>query len=162
MARHGVRATFFVLGENVARHPDFLRRIVAEGHGVGIHGYHHVPFVLLSWKGVGEEIARTRAAIRASLSTGRRSRLAATAARLQDADAALVARHAGCRLVAWTVNARDYRCSDLEVIAQTVLNGLRPGAIVLLHDGPQNMATVEALSGILDGLRESGYGCVSL
>ena len=89
LARHGARATFFVLGENAARHPDLVRRIVTEGHALGIHGFYHAPFVLLSWKRVGEEIARTRAAIAQACPAVQRLRPAAPAARVQDTDAAL-------------------------------------------------------------------------
>ena len=66
LAHDRIQATFFVLGENVRRHPELLRRIVAEGHSVGLHGDTHTPFVLHSQRRVGEEISRTRAAIRAA------------------------------------------------------------------------------------------------
>lgn len=43
LKRHDVRATFFVVGQNVERYPDRVRRIIDEGHEVGVHGYTHTP-----------------------------------------------------------------------------------------------------------------------
>ena len=162
LARHGVRATFFVLGESVARHPDLMRRIIAEGHAVGIHGDHHTPFVLLSWKRVGEEIARTRAAIRQACPKAGESLWLRPPHGFKTLTLPWRARRAGCRLVAWTVNARDYQARDARAIAQNVLGAVQPGAIVLLHDGPVSQPTVAALPHVLDCLRERGYRCVLL
>ena len=162
LARHGVRATFFVLGENVARHPELLRRIVAEGHGVGIHAYHHTPFVLLSWKRVGQEIVRTRAAVRRACPQDEGGVWLRPPHGFKTLTLPWVAHRAGCRLVAWSVNAHDYRVRDPAEIAQTVLDRAFPGAIILLHDGPSNRATVAALPPLLEGLQGRGCRCVLL
>ena len=151
-----------MLGENAARHPDLLRRIVAEGHAIGIHGYHHAPFVLLSWKRVGEEIARTRAAIRQACPQAGGCPWLRPPHGFKTLTLPWLARRAGCRLVAWNVNARDYQARDAAAIAQNVLRAVEAGAIILLHDGRENQATVAALPLILDGLQERGYRCVSL
>ena len=61
--RANAHAVFFVLGEAVDHSPSLVRRIVDEGHQIGIHGYYHRPFVLLSQGGIQAEVADTRAAI---------------------------------------------------------------------------------------------------
>src|SRR5439155_405613 len=48
LARHGARATFFVLGRHVRQHPHLVRRAVEEGHEVGLHGHAHLPLFFLS------------------------------------------------------------------------------------------------------------------
>ena len=60
---HGVKATFFVLGEAVDRSPELLRQIVAEGHALGLHAHRHRPFVGQSLGSIKSEIGRTREAI---------------------------------------------------------------------------------------------------
>ena len=63
LREHGVKATFFVLGEAVDESPGLLRQVVAEGHAIGIHAYRHRAFVGRSLGGIRGEIARTREAI---------------------------------------------------------------------------------------------------
>jgi len=65
-------------------------------------------------------------------------------------------------LAGWSIDAQDYVESELERVAQNILSRLRPGAIILLHDGPGNAATVAALPAILQGLKEQGWQPVLL
>ncbi len=162
LAHHGARATFFVLGENVRRHPELLRRIVAEGHAVGLHGDTHTPFVLPPARRVGEEIARTREAIRAACPAAGEPVWLRPPHGFKSLTLPVSARRNRCRLVAWSLNPRDYRPSDAQTLASAVLARLRPGVIVLLHDGAANGPTAAALPRILDGLSAAGYGCVTL
>ena len=56
----GVRATFFVIGEKVERHPEIVRRMVAEGHGVGNHSFHHNDPQSTSARQLMDEVHRTK------------------------------------------------------------------------------------------------------
>ncbi len=67
LRRHGVRATFFILGDVAARHPDLVRRIADEGHEIASHGYSHTPLWNLDPEGFRRELRDFRAAIRAAL-----------------------------------------------------------------------------------------------
>ena len=157
-----VRANFFVLGEAVDRHHDLLRRIVAEGHAVGVHAYRHQPFVLLPAGEIAREIEETQAAI------GRACPAAVLSAWLRpphgfkSPGVLWAVRRAGCCPAAWSLDARDYREADPARLAGRVLDAVRPGAIILLHDGPGGLSTPEALPLILSGLRERGLACVVL
>jgi peptidoglycan/xylan/chitin deacetylase (PgdA/CDA1 family) len=62
-ARHGVRATFFILGEVVGHYPELVREIAAAGHEIGSHGFHHVDIDLLGPDGFARELAAGRDAI---------------------------------------------------------------------------------------------------
>ena len=64
LARHGMRATFFVVGERAERHPELVARILAEGHETGSHSWDHPSLPELSPAAVAEQIARTRAVLR--------------------------------------------------------------------------------------------------
>jgi peptidoglycan/xylan/chitin deacetylase (PgdA/CDA1 family) len=63
LARHGARATFFTLAQNVRRHPDMIRRMVAEGHEVAIHGELHLPLLMLPPGLIRREIRRSADAV---------------------------------------------------------------------------------------------------
>jgi polysaccharide deacetylase family protein (PEP-CTERM system associated) len=67
LRRHGARATFFVLGDVAARHPELLRRIAADGHEIGCHGMTHAPLWKLDPEAFRAELRAYRAAVRAAL-----------------------------------------------------------------------------------------------
>lgn len=67
LARHGVRSTFFVLGEVIRDHPDLVRRMVAEGHEIGCHGMHHQPLWFTNREAFREELRQFRAIVREQL-----------------------------------------------------------------------------------------------
>ena len=157
-----VSATFFVLGEAVESHPDLLKRIVAEGHSLGIHAYRHRPFVLLSDRVIQEEICRTREIIRRLCPEAELTPWLRPPHGFKTLSLFRTARRNGCRLAAWSLDCRDYCEQNAERIARQVLDHLKPGAIILLHDGPANAATVEALPFILSGMAADKWQCVLL
>jgi polysaccharide deacetylase family protein (PEP-CTERM system associated) len=67
LRRHGVRATFFVLGEVIRDHPDLIRHMVAEGHEIGCHGMHHRPLWESNPQAFREELREFRAIAREHL-----------------------------------------------------------------------------------------------
>lgn len=67
LARHRVKATFFMLGEVAERHPDLVRRIVEAGHELGCHGMTHLPLWRLTPEAFRQELRDFRAVIRAAL-----------------------------------------------------------------------------------------------
>ncbi len=67
LRRHGVRSTFFVLGEVIRDHPDLIRRMVAEGHEIGCHGMHHRPLWSSSPDAFRDELRQFRAIAREHL-----------------------------------------------------------------------------------------------
>jgi len=158
----GVRATFFVLGEAVDRHPDLLRRVVAEGHAVGVHAYRHRPFVLLPLGEVAREIEETQEAVWRVCPGTELSSWLRPPHGFKSPGVLWAVRRSGCRLAAWGLDVRDYREADPARLAARVLGTVRPGAIILLHDGPGSSVTADALPGLLRGLRERGLACVAL
>ena len=162
LAPFGVHATFFVLGEAVERSPELLRRIVAEGHSVGLHGHRHRAFVLLSGRNIREEIGRAREAVRRACSEAAISPWLRPPHGFKSPGVLWAVGQAGFHLAGWSVDGRDYRETDPERLARNVLDALRPGAVVLLHDGPRSAATVSALPAILQGLRDQEWQPVLL
>lgn len=159
---HGVQATFFVLGEAVQKHPGLLRRIVAEGHGVGLHGFHHRTLTLASWPQVRREIQIAAQTVSHACPEMQSPVWFRPPHGFKNLALPWLVRSCGCRLVTWTLNPRDYHSQTPAQIAETTLTGLRPGAIVLLHDGSANMRTAEALPQILAGIAQAGFRCILL
>lgn len=162
LRQYGMKATFFVLGEAVERHPEALRRIIAEGHAVGIHGYRHRPFPLRGSREIEDEIQRTRDVVAQICPKAPVPDWLRPPHGFKSLRTLWAAHRSGCRLVTWGVDARDYHEQCPERITRNVLNGLRPGAIALLHDGEENAATIAALPLILPQMQARGYRSVTL
>lgn len=139
LARHDVRATFFVLGEHAFRHQGLVRTMADAGHELAVHGWDHQCVVRTRPAALREEIART-AGLLGDL-TGAPVRwyrppygVLSTAA-LRAADAA------GLRTVLWSAWGRDWeRRATPARIVRTVESALRPGGTVLLHDTDRQSA----------------------
>lgn len=159
---HEVVGTFFVLGEAAERTPELVRRMAAEGHTIGIHAYRHQPFVLMSRGQIAEEIRETREFVVRACPEALLSDWLRPPHGFKSPGALLAVQRAGCRWATWDVDGRDYRELDPQRIAKNVLDNLRPGAIILLHDGPDNAATVQSLPLILVGACARSYQFVAL
>ena len=162
LRRAHVRAVFFVLGEAADRHPALLCQIMAEGHQIGIHGYRHRPFVRLSSHTLQTEVEQTRAAIFRACPDAAPVDWVRPPHGFKSLRLLWLARRERWRLAAWSLDSRDYREADAGRVAGIVRRGLRPGAIVLLHDGPAQAVTAEALPLILEELRTQGYRAAPL
>jgi peptidoglycan-N-acetylglucosamine deacetylase len=151
----GVEATFFVTGQMTAARPDIVRRASAEGHRIGNHSWSHPRLTTLDRAQVESQLRRTNEVI--GRATGHspsewRPPYGATDARVEAA-----ARDVGLdSMVLWTVDPRDWADPPATTIRDRVLQQVRPGSIVLLHDGT-GRHTPAALPLILDGLAERGY-----
>lgn len=149
-----IPATFFVLGEAVTHHPNILRRIVADGHSVGIHAYTHASFVLQHRPAILDEVERTKSAILSACPDANLVPWVRPPHGFKSLTLAWTLRRAGYGLAAWSVNSRDYRECDPALIAAHALTKAQAGAIILLHDGLANTATAAALPVLLRGLAE--------
>ncbi len=159
---NNARATFFVLGEAVDRHPDLLRRIVAEGHTVGIHAYTHQPLVLQNRRAVFEEVRRTEAAMRRACPDAELIAWVRPPHGFKSLTLLRTLHRAGYGLAAWSLNSRDYQKLDPAQITARVLKDAKAGTIVLLHDGPDNAATAAALPPLLCALAARGLDAAPL
>lgn len=129
LARHGMKATFFLVGERAARHPELVARIAAEGHEIGNHSWDHPALPMLSSDAVREQIRRARAALAPHGAALMRPPYGAQTLRTL-----WLVRRLGYRVVTWSINGGDWRADDAETLARRLLAGAAPGAIALLHD----------------------------
>lgn len=128
LARYGARATFFLIGKRAAKHPELVARILAEGHAIGNHSWDHPALSRLSFAGVGDQLRRAAAAIDRPLALMR------PPYGDQSLASHLAARRLGYAVITWSLVGADWAQDDGGVIAGRILEGLHPGAIVLLHD----------------------------
>jgi peptidoglycan-N-acetylglucosamine deacetylase len=156
LARHRAQATFFVVGRNAAAHPELVRQAWAAGHGVGNHTWTHRRLTRLGAGALEAEVGATSAAIQRA--TGAPVRCLRPPYATVDAASAERARALGLRLVMWDLDTGDWRRPGAEVIAGRVLDRVRSGDVVLLHDGGGDRSqTVAALRRVLASLSARGF-----
>jgi peptidoglycan/xylan/chitin deacetylase (PgdA/CDA1 family) len=165
LARFGDRATFFTVAGNAGRRPDLLRRMVAEGHEVALHGDLHWPLPLLPPGLIRRELERSAAAV--SRATGLRARHYRPPFGFMLPSQARFVAGLGYRSVLGDVYPEDPHRPGTERIVQRVLARLQPGSIVILHDGsplgePDRSQTVAALDMILRSSHARGWRSVTV
>jgi peptidoglycan/xylan/chitin deacetylase (PgdA/CDA1 family) len=161
----GARATFFVLGEQMARHGGLVEAIVSDGHEVGVHGYTHLRHDKASEARSLEDIQAGARAVAAVAGTpqwfrppfGRPSRGAAEAAAAN-----------GLSIVYWSAWGLDWETRTSHEIACTAAEQLADGGILLLHDTARYnrrssaAPTAAAIPDIIDNMRARGIEPVTL
>jgi peptidoglycan/xylan/chitin deacetylase (PgdA/CDA1 family) len=134
LERYGVRATFFVIGARAERYPELCREIVRRGHAIENHSQRHRHnFALLGLKGITKELQAAQETLTAL--TGQRPRFFRAPAGFRNPFLDPVLTRLGLQLVSWSVRGFDTRVSNADKVTNTLVAGLRPGAILLLHDG---------------------------
>jgi peptidoglycan/xylan/chitin deacetylase (PgdA/CDA1 family) len=164
LRRRHVQATFFVIGYLADRFPELVARERAAGMAVGNHTYNHPqvpPFGELPRELVQVQIALGAQSIRRA---GATAQLMRPPGGSYSPDTVQIARNLGERLVLWSVDPADWRPGTTPgQIAQRVLGAVRPGSIVILHDGGgDRSATVAALPRIIKGIRRRGLRLVAI
>ncbi|MBC8136675.1 MAG: polysaccharide deacetylase family protein [Fibrella sp.] len=155
LAAENARATFFVVGERATRYPQLVRRMVQEGHTVGVHGLHHRTMVLQTEKEIehdlGEAVKRIEGAAGQMLT---RPILLRPPYGFKTRTLARTAQRLGFIIVAWSLDPRDYDPIDAATLTAKLAARLVLGDIVLLHERPKLPVAIDALPGILAYCRE--------
>ncbi|MGL3210395.1 chitooligosaccharide deacetylase NodB [Bradyrhizobium sp. BR 1433] len=168
LAEHNAPATFFVIGVYAGDQPQLIRRIVADGHEVANHTMSHPDLSECEPAEVRHEILAASDAIRSACpGASLRHMRAPYGAWTQEV--LKTSAMAGLAAVHWSVDPRDWSRPGADTIVDTVMASVRPGAIVLLHDGcppgeqqrdhpkgPREQ-TVKALSRLIPAMRGRGF-----
>jgi peptidoglycan/xylan/chitin deacetylase (PgdA/CDA1 family) len=164
--RCGVRATFFMLGEQVVRHAALAREVAERGHDVALHGSRHLRHDRIAADEVGADIALGLRQVEEAV--GVRPRWFRPAyGKASPATADACAEH-GLRLVYWSTWGLDWERLPAERIARRVCRELDDGAVVLLHDSaryarrPSAVETAGAIPIIADTARRRGLSLIPL
>lgn len=165
LEQHGVRGTFFEVGKAVVERPDVTQELVNRGHVVGDHSYFHGAFSYLDPR--YPELAKTQDAFRDK--AGICPALFRPPHGTHTPFMSRVVADRGMTLVTWDVSASDWIETDPARLAANILKKVKPGSVILLHDGSDGnigaadrTVLLEALPDILDGLRAKGLHPVTL
>lgn len=132
--RHAARATFFCIGKQAERYPDLCREIVRRGHAVENHSQQHRHhFSLMGPRGLMHELQTAQATL--TRIAGQRPLFFRAPAGLRNPFLDPVLERLGLRLASWSARGFDTRINNPEQVKNSLLRGLRAGAILLLHDG---------------------------
>lgn len=149
-------ATFFVLGSRAADCPDLLQRMVLEGNEIGNHTFSHKQLTTLSKANIETEITATQEAIHDVTNTypgvirppyGSKNEAVMDCAQ-------------GIKVVTWTIDTEDWRLKNTEKIVNHVVNTVKDGDIILMHDLYPSSA--EAAIILIPKLQEMGYQLVTV
>jgi peptidoglycan/xylan/chitin deacetylase (PgdA/CDA1 family) len=167
LAERRATATFFVLAEPAAQHPDIIRRIVVEGHEVALHGPNHRALTDMSDREALDGIRRSRATVEDI--AGVPVRLYRPPYGSHTLRQAWGIRRLGLELIIWSGDALDWLHDTEAAVAKRAIAGIFPGAILLLHDAradPERLGPGErlpefdradVLRRVLGAIDERGY-----
>jgi peptidoglycan/xylan/chitin deacetylase (PgdA/CDA1 family) len=159
LAAHGVKATFFVIGEKAAQHPQLIRRMADEGHAVGGHTWSHREIVGVTSAELADDLGRCRALLAAA--GGVDSNLFRPPRGKVDAASVRRVLALGYCLVHWSRTYSDYQRDGVApLLARFRAAPPQARDIVLLHD--HNQYTIDALATLLPQWRAAALPCVLL
>ncbi|MGI6677794.1 MAG: LysM peptidoglycan-binding domain-containing protein [Dehalobacterium sp.] len=153
LAQNNVRATFFLSGIWLENYPQLARDIASAGHEIGNHSYTHPHLPQLTVNEVTDQILRTGTIIRTV--TGRIPYLFRPPFGEYTQMILNVIANLGYLTIMWTVDSLDWQNPGVEAIANRVVNNIKPGAIVLMHQAAAQ--TPQALPAIIARLQDQGY-----
>lgn len=161
-----VSATFFLIGQNVEKHPELVKRIAAEGHQLGNHTYHHMDLLKADRKLIADEVDRTNQAITAA--SGITPHLVRPPHGFRDPVVMEMMAERNLKVVEWSVMSRDWLNPGVDTIVERTISKVKNGSIILLHDGDGIAAqdsraqTIEATRRIIQILSAQGYKFVTV
>ena len=166
LAKHDVKATFFMIGNRIEKHPETVNRVIAEGHHIGNHTYSHPVLGFLPPFYVQRQIERTDDLLQQhgiSKDSLFRAPMLTRFLPVASVLAKLDRTHISCNVWSW-----DWTTQNPDKITKTVLKKTRPGSIIVLHDGiagnenANRSGTIEATDKIITALKHDGYQFVRL
>ena len=162
LKEYGIRATFFIVGENAALYPDEVKRIAAEGHEIGNHTYTHADLKRIEGAALMRELSDTENIIYEL--TGRRPSVFRPPEGRCNETVVGCANELGYATVLWTVDPRDWASPPSGEVAAEIVKNAKCGSVILCHDynSSKRSPTPEALRAVIPQLIEKGYSFVTV
>jgi peptidoglycan/xylan/chitin deacetylase (PgdA/CDA1 family) len=159
LAAHHIKATFFVLGEMVAEHPEILARAAQEGHEIASHSWSHPNLAKMSQENVRNQLRRTDDEIKNAI--GKRPTLFRPPyGSITEREKRWIHDEFGYEIILWDVDPLDWKRPGPSVVRSRILKETRPGSIVLSHD--IHPGTIEAMPSTFDELEAKGFKFVTV
>jgi peptidoglycan/xylan/chitin deacetylase (PgdA/CDA1 family) len=166
LARHNVKATFFLMGRYVKQRPDIAREVMQAGHVVGNHTFSHPNLVFASADATRMQLRDCEQALNDAV--GEHSRLFRPPFGGRRAATLRIARALGLEPVMWNVTGWDWKGKPSEYVERKVAGQIRGGDVVLLHDGghaafgADRLQTVIATDRLIARYKWEGYEFVTI
>jgi len=166
LAKHEVRATFFMIGSFVRQRPDIAREVAKAGHIVGHHTFSHPNLIFLSNAATRQQLSDGRDAITEAI--GEHSNLFRPPFGGRRPGTLQIIRSMGFEPIMWNITGYDWRERPADYIVQKVSRQIRGGDVILLHDGSHaqfgadRSQTVIATNRLLERYKGEGYNFVSV
>lgn len=133
LAKHNVRATFFMIGRFVRQRPEIAREVAQAGHVIGNHTFTHPLLIFESASQTRTQLAECRAALTDAV--GEHSNLFRPPFGGRRPATLRVARELGLETVMWNVTGYDWNAPSAAEIEKKVVRQMKGGDVILLHDG---------------------------
>ncbi|WP_226658092.1 polysaccharide deacetylase family protein [Guptibacillus hwajinpoensis] len=153
LKQHDAKATFFMLGSQVEKHPSLAAKVAQDGHEIGNHTDRHINLTKLEKSQLVKEVLNSRQEIEKA--TGQTPTLIRPPYGEMNSEVEQVAKINGSSLILWSVDSRDWKSKNAKAINEVVLKEVVSGSIILLHD--VHPTTAEALPKLITTLKEEGY-----
>jgi peptidoglycan-N-acetylglucosamine deacetylase len=160
LKKNNIKSTFFVIGQNAKVYPEYLKRIVAEGHAIGNHTWHHW-YHHMSPQVAAYEIDNTNKVIQDV--TGVKTNLFRPPGGHLTNGLASYAKNQKFGVIMWSSDSIDYRQPAVPSLLKNILRNSKSGGIVLMHDGGGKRGnTVKALPELIETYKKQGYSFVTV
>ncbi|WP_245641748.1 polysaccharide deacetylase family protein [Nonomuraea candida] len=158
LKKHDAKATFFLEGQYVKSRPQYVKRMVAEGHELGNHSYSHPDFTKSDAATIKSEIQKTQDAVKKA--AGVEPRLLRPPYGLADLQVSDIAAEFGMPIILWTAGSKDWSTKDVDAIQKQTLAVAEPNGIILMHDWVKQ--TVDGMASLIKTLKNKGYHLVTV
>lgn len=155
----GIKATFFILGKSAEEYPELVRQVIAEGHEIATHGYSHRNMARMSRAECEEEWEQTE---RVLTELGAQVSLFRPPGGAYGQTLVEGAKQRGYHIILWDVDPRDWQVPSADTITERIMKEVRPGSIILLHDGQYPIHSADALRKVVERLKADGYSFVTV
>jgi peptidoglycan/xylan/chitin deacetylase (PgdA/CDA1 family) len=160
LKKNRIKSTFFVVGQNVKNYPDLTKQIVADGHIIANHTWHHW-YHQMNAQAAAYEVANTTDIIYQT--TGVRTSLFRPPGGIMNNGVAAYAKNNKYAVIMWSADSMDYSRPAVPRLMNNIFREAKPGGIVLMHDGGGDRShTVKALPEIISRFRKQGYEFVTV
>lgn len=165
LKKNDIKATFFVVGENVGWNPEILKRQYEEGHEIGNHTFTHINVSKRRYEDIYKEINDTQEAIKKVI--GEEPKLFRPPYRAISKDMCNIIKKKDMNIILWSnLDPRDWSNPGVNYIVDTITSKVQNGTIILLHDynnlRSKKSQTIQALEIVIPKLKEMGYKFVTV
>ena len=165
LKKNDVKATFFLVGENLKQNKEIVKRQFEEGHEIGNHTYTHINVAKSGYDKVYEEITKTQEEIKEI--TGVEPKLFRPPYRAMSRNMCDIIKNKNMNIILWSnLDPRDWSNPGVYSIVNTIESKVGNGNIILLHDynnlRNSKSQTIQALESVIPYLKEQGYKFVTI